>query len=323
MDELLTLLAADEPATEAALCRRLGLTADALQGRVEALEEQGYRIAKNGGYRLSPEPGSLLPGYILVELTAERMGRGEILYAPEMGSTNTELKRTAAERVLPEGSIAVCDRQTHGKGRLDRRWMDAGTQSMLPCSLLTYPKLPPEKTQLITLAVAVAAAGAVGDFGLSAGIKWPNDVVVNGRKVVGILCEALVNPDGERCVVAGAGFNVNQRSFSGELKNKATSLFLEGGREIDRRALLCRYLAHMDGALELLEAQGFDHFFEAYAARSVTLGSRVSVVGAAQNFIGTAAGIDEAGALLVRLDTGETKRVLCGDVSVRGVMGYV
>jgi BirA family transcriptional regulator, biotin operon repressor / biotin---[acetyl-CoA-carboxylase] ligase len=264
-----------------------------------------------------------LPGYVRMELTTQVLGRGEILYAAEMGSTNAELKRAAAACALPAGSLAVCGRQTGGKGRLNRVWVDTGADEMLPCSLLLRPSLPPEKTPLLTLAVAVAAADAIGDFGLKAGIKWPNDVVLNGRKCVGILCETVADPAGARCVVAGAGFNVNQRVFPAELAEKATSLRMEGGWAVGRRALLCRYLEHVERVTALLENEGFGRFLPLYAARSVTLGSRVRVEGANETFTGTAESIDDAGALRVRTDVGELKRVLSGDVSVRGVMGYV
>ncbi len=324
MDELLSLLSADQPVRTAALRQRFSLTPDALARVLEALRTQGYRIAETeDGLRLSPEAGSLLPGYVRMELATRVMGRGEILYKTEVGSTNTELKQAAAARTLPAGSLALCARQTGGKGRLNRVWVDTGANEMLPCSLLLRPSLPPEKTPLLTLAVAVAAADAIGDFGLEAGIKWPNDVVLGGRKCVGILCETVTDPDGAPCVVAGAGFNVNQHAFPDELAFKATSLRMAGGREIDRRVLLCRYLEHVERVTTLLENEGFERFLPLYAARSVTLGNRVRVEGARETFTGTAESIDDSGALRVRTDAGELKPVLSGDVSVRGVMGYV
>ncbi len=323
MDELLRWLSGNGPAGEGELCRRLKLTREELAARLDELTAQGYRIRDEGGLRLSPAWGSLLPGDILTELKTERMGRGTILYAPEVGSTNTELKRAAAAEALAEGSLSVCDRQTGGRGRLARAWTDAGAAESLACSVLIRPKLPPEKVPLYTLVVAVAAAEAIGAFGPAAGIKWPNDVVIGVRKCVGILCEAVRDPAGETCVVAGAGFNVNQRAFAGELEAKATSLYRESGRQTDRRTFLCRYLLELERAAYLLETEGWAALYPAYAARSVTLRSRVKVESAAESFTGTAESIDESGALYVRADEGGLRRVLSGDVSVRGVMGYV
>jgi BirA family transcriptional regulator, biotin operon repressor / biotin---[acetyl-CoA-carboxylase] ligase len=323
-DDLLSLLAAGEPVPAAALRSRLGLTEAALARALAALSAEGYAVAAGpDGLRLLPEAGSLLPAYLRTELQTRVLGRGEMLYAAEMDSTNGALKLAAAGRALPTGSLAVCDRQTRGRGRLNRAWAGGGAGEALACSLLLRPRLPPERTPLLTLAVAVAAADAIADFGFRAGIKWPNDVVLGGRKCVGILCETVTDPAGARCVVAGAGFNVNQTDFPQELADKATSLLLAGGRPIDRRALLCRYLLKLEGTLERLEGEAFEHFLSAYTARSVTLGGRVRVEGARETFVGTAERIDDTGALWVRPDGGAPRRVLSGDVSVRGVMGYV
>ncbi|MCE5342482.1 MAG: biotin--[acetyl-CoA-carboxylase] ligase [Eubacteriales bacterium] len=323
-DALLTLLATGEPIAEAVLCQRLNLCQTELAVLLAALRAQGYHIQETGGLCLVPEPGSLLPGDILWELRTGRMGRGAILYAPQMGSTNTELKKAAAVKVLAEGSLAVCDRQTHGKGRLQRAWADADAAESLACSLLLRPKLPPERTPLYTLVVAVAAAEAIYETtGLATGIKWPNDVVIGSRKCVGILCEAAADPEGRRFVVAGAGFNVNQQTFTGELAAKATSLFIESGHTHDRRTLLCHYLRHMERVTDVLEKDGLAGLYTAYAARSITLGRRVRVESAAETFTGKAERIDDTGALWVRTDDGAQQRVLSGDVSVRGVMGYV
>lgn len=323
MDELLEYLSLNEKLAEAELCRMLRLTRAELAAKADTLEAQGYRIDRSDLWRLTPKWGSLLPGDIRAELQTKRYGRGEILYAPEMGSTNTELKQTAALRALPEGSLVICDRQTQGKGRLNRVWEDSGADTALTSSLLLRPTLSPERVPLLTLAVALAAAEAIGGYGLEAKIKWPNDVVIGARKCVGILCETVTDPAGERCVVAGAGFNVNQTSFPETLQNKATSLLMEGGSPVNRRELLCRYLLAMERAMRLLETGDIQDFFIEYTARSVTLGSRVEVIGVNERFTGVAERVDETGALWVRPDGGEARRVLSGDVSVRGVMGYV
>ena len=323
MDELLAFLLTGKPTAEDDLCRALRLTRAELAKNADALESKGYRIDRAGLWQLTPHWGSLLPGDIRAELQTARYGRGEILYAPEMGSTNTELKQAAALNVLPEGSLAICDRQTQGKGRLNRVWEDTGAETALTSSLLLRPTLPPERVPLLTLAVALAAAEAIGSYGPDAKIKWPNDVVIGTRKCVGILCETVTDPAGERCVVAGAGFNVNQPSFPEALQNKATSLLMEGGAPVNRRELLCRYLLAMERSMRLLETNDLQGFFSEYAERSVTLGSRVEVIGVNERFTGIAERVDETGALWVRPDGGEPRRVLSGDVSVRGVMGYV
>lgn len=135
--------------------------------------------------------------------------------------------------------------------------------------------------------------------------------------------------DGIRFVVMGVGINVNQQTFTGELAEKATSLLLQlqkaapGAKTVDRRKLLCAYLLRMEEAIALLEEKGLSGILTAYKQLSVTLGARVNVLGMKENFTGLAKAVDATGALLVEDEHGVLRRVLSGDVSVRGVMGYV
>ncbi len=325
LDELLAALSDGRAHTQESLCDRFHISLGELLDGTLALGTHGYNLLEEGGRRftLLPKADSILPGYIRRQLTTRSFGRGEILFVPEMDSTNTTLKRAAAQRALRGGTLCVCDRQTAGRGRLQREWVDPVAGESLTCSLLLRPSLAPEQTPLVTLATAVAAAEAIAEWGLSPGIKWPNDVVLSGRKCVGILCETVTDPNGERCVVVGAGFNLNQQAYAGELAEKATSLRMALGKPVDRRAFLSRYLYHMERAMDVLEATGLSGLLPAYESRSVTLGRMVRVMGAGEQFTGIAEHLDAEGALHVRDGAGNLRRVLSGDVSVRGVMGYV
>jgi BirA family biotin operon repressor/biotin-[acetyl-CoA-carboxylase] ligase len=325
LDALLGELADGLEHSRDSLCNIFHIRMEELFDRVWALQKRGYEILSKGGhyFTLLPKADSFLPVYIRWQLTTQHFGRGTIFYAPEMDSTNTELKQMAAARALPEGTLAVCDRQTAGRGRMQRQWVDPVAGESLTCSLLLRPRLPPEAVSLVTLATAVAAAETIAEWGLDAGIKWPNDVVLGERKCVGILCETVTDPAGERCVVVGAGFNLNQKAFAGELNDRATSLRIAWGEAVDRRTFLSRYLFQMERAMDALESKGFAGIRPAYEARSVTLGRQVTVIGAGESFVGTAEHIDGDGALNVRDAAGNLRRVLSGDVSVRGVMGYV
>ena len=324
MNSLLRLLAIHGGQRRADLCRALGISVPALESRLASLRAEGYALVAEAEYiALSPQADVLLPGYVLQGLHAARYGRGELLFAPEMDSTNTQLKQAAMARALPDGSLALCERQTAGRGRMQRVWADPDAGQSLTCSLLLRPELPQERLHLITLAAALAAAQALMDAGADARIKWPNDVVIGGRKCVGILSELVFDPVGAPCIVTGTGFNVNQTVFAQELAAKATSLRLATGRAGDRTRLLQAYLGHMEHAVATLEAGGLPALLPAYRARSVTLDARVQVIGAAETFVGVAEDMDAEGALLVRCEDGTLRRVLSGDVSVRGVMGYV
>lgn len=331
MEPLLKMLSTTEYISGEQLCAELSMTRGAVWKRMEKLRAEGYAIISGGkrGYRLESAPGSLLPGYVLKELNTRWAGRGEICYEPEMTSTNTRAKEMA--RVgAPHGSLAVCDFQTAGKGRLQRAWETPAGEALMQ-SMVLRPQMPVEQAQLCTLAAAVAVAQAIEDVcpALRPGIKWPNDVVLNGKKCVGILCELSADMDGIEFIIPGVGVNVNQTAFEGALAQKATSMLLELRREnaetspICRRTLLCAYLRRMEDAVDALVRDGLAGLMEEYLRRSVTLGARVRVTGANVDFTGVARCIDETGALLVEDGNGQERRVLSGDVSVRGMMGYV
>ena len=256
-------------------------------------------------------------------------GRGLVFYAPELPSTNAVL-RDLARQGAPHGSVAVCHHQTAGRGRMSRSWETPAGEA-LTFSVLLRPRLRPEEAQLCTLAAAVAVAGMIsGRFpGLKARIKWPNDVVVEGRKVCGILSEAGFGADGLDYVVTGVGLNVNQPAFSGELADKAASLLgllrrSDGDAQpLDRAELLRDFLSRFEEQMDRLEAGGFAAIRPMYEELSATIGQAVQVIAPAESYTGIAQGVDETGALLVRRQDGTMERVLCGDVSVRGLMGYV
>lgn len=278
---------------------------------------------------MSESPRLLLSAQWLKDrLNTRWAGKGDVIYREEIPSTNTLLKELAREGA-PAGSVAVCDFQSAGRGRLQRVWQAAAGET-LPVSLLLKPRLTPEQIPLCTLGAAVAAAQAIEQVcpELKAGIKWPNDVVIGGRKCVGILCEGAFDPEGRLCVIMGVGFNGNQRVFPPELAASATSLFLEKQRQnpdaepVILRELLTAFLEAAERAADRLEEGGLPAILPEYRARSVTIGSAVRVIAPTEEYIGQAEGMDASGSLLVRDGSGVLRTVVCGDVSVRGLMGY-
>ena len=276
------------------------------------------------------ESPRLLPSaqWLKDRLNTRWAGKGDVIYREEIPSTNTLLKELARAGA-PAGSVAVCDFQSAGRGRLQRVWQAAAGET-LPVSLLLKPRLTPEQIPLCTLGAAVAAAQAIEQVcpELKAGIKWPNDVVIGGRKCVGILCEGAFDPAGRLCVIMGVGFNGNQRAFPPELAASATSLFLEKQRQnpdaepVILRELLTAFLEAAEKAADRLEEGGLPTILPEYRARSVTIGSAVRVIAPTEEYIGQAEGMDASGSLLVRDGSGVLRTVVCGDVSVRGLMGY-
>lgn len=320
MKTVLEMLSGGEFVSGEVISRAMGISRAAVWKKISALKEAGWQIESGGkkGYRLIPGD-SLEPALWASALTTRSLGHGENRCLAEVDSTNTEAKRMAIAGA-PHGSLCVSELQTAGKGRLGRVW-SAPSGKGLWVSVLLRPNLKPEQAPLITLCVAMAMARAVEETaGLDARIKWPNDLVYAGRKLCGILLEISADPDSIEYVVAGAGVNVRTGAYPPDIAHKAAALE-EFGPPPLRRTLLVHYLAALEEVLNRLEREGFQGIAEEYQARSCTLGQQVQVSGAVE-LTGVARAIDETGALLVEAD-GTLHRVLSGDVSVRGVMGYV
>lgn len=320
MKTVLEMLSGGEFVSGEVISRAMGISRAAVWKKISALKEAGWQIESGGkkGYRLIPGD-SLEPALWASALTTRSLGHGENRCLAEVDSTNTEAKRMAIAGA-PHGSLCVSELQTAGKGRLGRVW-SAPSGKGLWVSVLLRPNLKPEQAPLITLCVAMAMARAVEETaGLDARIKWPNDLVYAGRKLCGILLEISADPDSIEYVVAGAGVNVRTGAYPPDIAHKAAALE-EFGPPPLRRTLLVHYLAALEEVLDRLEREGFQGIAEEYQARSCTLGQQVQVSGAVE-LTGVARAIDETGALLVEAD-GTLHRVLSGDVSVRGVMGYV
>lgn len=272
------------------------------------------------GRKTAPADDRLSPDAWQSRLSTRALGRGVCRYASTLASTNVTL-REMAQAGAPHGSLCLCECQSAGRGRLGRTWTSPAGQGLL-LSVLLRPKLRPEQAPLITFCAALAMARAVEEVsGIEVQIKWPNDLVSHGRKLCGILLEVGMGADSIDYVVAGTGLNVRKAAYPPELSHQAASIEDFAPPPL-RRDILLRYLRHLEDVTDALERDGFAGIAEEYRARSCTLGSRVNVTGGT-TLTGEAISIDESGALIIRTDDGETHRVLAGDVSVRGVMGYV
>ena len=321
MKSVLEMLAGGDFVSGEKISRELGVSRVTVWKRIGALREQGWQIESGGkrGYRLTAGD-SLDPALWAGSLSTSRLGRGENRYEKEVSSTNTVIKEMALAGA-PDGSVCVAECQTAGKGRLGRAW-SAPAGKGLWVSALLRPNLPPEQAPLITLCAALAMREAVWRIaGLDAGIKWPNDLVYQGRKICGILLELSADPDRVEYVVIGTGLNVREGAYPPELAGRAATLEEVAPPPLRRDLLTC-YLAALETFVGQVEQYGMAGILEAYTAHCVTLGREVQVSGAAE-LTGVAETIDPTGALIVRTADGETHRLLSGDVSVRGVMGYV
>ncbi len=253
-------------------------------------------------------------------LTTRQMGRGQAAVLETVSSTNTYLK-AMAQQGAPAGSLCLSETQTAGKGRLGRVWHSPAGQGLW-LSVLARPAIQPAEAPLVTFCAAMGMAQAVQEVtGLAAAVKWPNDLVLSGKKLCGILLEASTAADRLNYIIIGTGLNVGHGAYPAELAHQATSL-ADHTVPPPRSLLLVHYLTALEDYLALLEQGGLTALLPDYRRLSCTLGSQVRVSGSVE-FTGMAEDMDATGALLVRDMSGTLHRVLAGDVSVRGVMGYV
>lgn len=237
-------------------------------------------------------------------------------------STN-DYGKILSEKQKVHGTLIVADTQTAGKGRRGRVWQSPKGSSV-SMSLCLEPKLPTERAAGLTLVMALSVASAIEEMtGEKAMIKWPNDIVLNGKKICGILTEMFLR-EKDYVVIIGVGINVNILEFPSEIRNIATSLCLECGEKISREDLMKATMKHFESFYEKYEVSGdFSLLKGQYEKRLVNRNSQVRVLDPKEPFEGIAKGIDELGNLLVLCEDGQLKSVCSGEVSVRGLYGYV
>ena len=234
-------------------------------------------------------------------------------------STNTRAKEMALSGA-PHGTVLIADRQTGGRGRMGRSFQSPGGVGVY-LSVLLRLKCPAEQLMHLTCATAVAACDAVEQaVGLRPGIKWTNDLVCGSRKIAGILTELLYVGD-EICAVVGIGINCCQdvTDFSEEIRWFAGSLAMATGKPVDR----AQVAASLIGALQQMDLSGKETMMDRYRKDCITIGKEISLLRAEEVSHGYAISVDDDGGLVVRFDNGEVKTVQSGEISVRGMYGYV
>ena len=314
------LSAARGPLSGEELARRLGCSRAAVWKRVGALRRRGYRIEgrRAGGYTLAAQPDRLGPA----ELAPHLRGAWRRVHWLEEVDSTQRVARELARAGAPEGTTVIAERQTAGRGRLGRQWHSpAGVN--LYCSIVLRPPLAPSAVPQLALVAGAAVAAAVAEeTGLSPGIKWPNDVLLGGRKVAGILVEMDAEVERVHHVIAGIGVNLNapETAFPPALRAKAGSLRLATGRRVDRAAFTGRLLAALEARYGRFVARGFSSVRAEWEAYSVLTGAEVRVASPEGELAGRVLGLDDDGALRLRRPGGGVVRVVAGEVTVPG--GY-
>ena len=300
------------------IARTMNVSRTAVWKHIRELKQAGYAIDSHSrsGYCLMETPDLLLPNEIQNGRKTKVLGK-DIQYYKEVISTNNQAK-LAAQQDAAEGTIIVSEAQTSGRGRLARGWYSPAEKGIW-FSVILRPHFLPQEAPKCTLMAAVAIAKAIEKITeLQVGIKWPNDILYNKQKLVGILTEMNAEMDCINYIIIGMGINVNiqKNEFPLELQQIATSLAIIKGEKISRVKLLNEILFQIETLYNIAQAEGFVKILEEWKKYSVTLGKTVDVIGINDTFAGVAMDIDADGALLVKTETG-IKRVLAGDVSIR------
>ncbi|MCI6997915.1 MAG: biotin--[acetyl-CoA-carboxylase] ligase [Eubacterium sp.] len=306
------------------LCEQLGISRTAVWKYMKQLKEEGYEIqsVQNKGYCLMEVPDVLGESEIKSRMETQWVGQ-RVYFYEEIDSTNTQAKRLAEEDA-PSGTLVVSDCQVKGKGRRGRVWTSPKGEAIY-MTILLRPQIRPDRASMVTLVMGLSVVQAIRNvLGLETSIKWPNDVVLNRKKLVGILTEMSAQMDYIEYLVIGTGINANMTAFSEELKDKATSLRMEMGRPVNRAALIAESMKCFEKNYEIFEkTQDLSGLMEDYQAVLANLNQPVRVLEPGHEYSGIARGINEKGELLVEREDGTVTAVYSGEVSVRGLYSYV
>ncbi len=312
------LLKANGYVSGGALARAVGVSRNTVWKAVEQLRTDGYQIeaAPRRGYKLTGSPDGLRDYEVSLHLKTVDMGK-RIYCLDCVDSTNLFAKQEARQGA-PHGTLVVAEEQTAGRGRLERTWTSWPGASLCFSLVLRPNNVAPADAPQLTHVVALAVARVLRrDLGIDARLKWPNDVVVDGRKVCGILVEMSCELDLIHYVILGVGINVHRHTghVEGDLAGKAAALDEFMGVPVKRAPLLGAILESLEQCYKTWLDRGFDEIRSEIRSLSSTLGRRVEVLAPDGSVAGVAVDIDSRGALVVREPKGALRKIYAGDVS--------
>lgn len=321
-DILRMIRSSQKPVPGRRICEELNISRITLERAVAQFIFAGYDIEEEPeGFVLYSYPDSITGNELMSRMTSTWAGKS-VYYTRETGSTNDDAMRLAGEG-REHGLLVVTENQVKGKGRRGRSWETEDKEAIF-MSLLLRPDIKPDVAPMLTLVMALAVADVLSKLTeLKVEIKWPNDILIGGKKVCGILTEMQTKPDGIECVVIGTGINVNNSAFPLEIMDKATSLMIETGKRWSRADIIVSVMDHFEYYYDLFIGCGdLSALVNIYDGYLVNKGKRVRVLDPKGEYEGEAEGITDVGELVVKKDDGSYVRVSSGEVSVRGVYGY-
>ncbi|MDL2295464.1 biotin--[acetyl-CoA-carboxylase] ligase [Lachnospiraceae bacterium OttesenSCG-928-E19] len=306
------------------LCEEFEVSRTAIWKVIHQLKEEGYHVdaVRNKGYRIIAYPDSMSAEAVGSRLTTKWAG-SSIAYFEEIDSTNSYAKKLG-EQGSSHGTLVIAERQDSGKGRRGRTW-ESPAGGNIYMTILLRPEIEPGKAPMLTLVMAHSVAVAIRrQIGLEAQIKWPNDIIVGKKKVCGILTEMSAEIDYINHVIIGVGINTNIENIPEGLLEKATSLAREAGKQIERDALAAEIMNQFERDYEwFMETCDLSQISKEYNEMLVNAGKEVRIHENNAEYQALALGINNNGELVIEKEDGSKAEIFAGEVSVRGIYGYV
>ena len=313
------LLNADDFISGQEISEKLGVSRQAVWKAINALKEKGYEIQSvtNRGYRLVSSPNYLNESSLKSLLHNKIIGKN-LIVLDSVNSTNDYLKKLGNEG-CENGTVVAAREQTRGKGRLGRTWQSKKDDG-IAFSVLLRPNVAPSEVSAITPLAGLAVCKAIREYTkLDCVIKWPNDIIIGRKKLVGILTEMSAEFDAVEYVITGIGINVDHTSFPEEIAFKATSLLLETGRHIDKNEFLACVLEHLENEFVKNNLELTPTALSEYTDLCATVGRSVTFQRGTRRISGMAVGVSEHGELKVMMSDGTISLVNSGEVTVQGI----
>jgi BirA family transcriptional regulator, biotin operon repressor / biotin---[acetyl-CoA-carboxylase] ligase len=304
----------------AELAERLGISRAAIWARIEELRSLGYEIQANphDGYKLCHSPDVLHGDDILALLPGDQVNGRDLRVFQETTSTNDVIDKLGRDGVK-EGVVVFAESQSKGRGRLGRSWISLRGKGLW-FSILLRPPLPPQSATQITIASATAVVRALSaSTGVQCDVKWPNDILIGGKKVCGILTEMSAELESIKYVVLGIGLNVNfdLTDFPPDIRKMATSLKIELGKSKRRCEIAAALLRELDLEYRRILNGEFEEIANQWESACTTIGQDIEIVSGRRVIAGRAESLDNEGALLLRTQHGRLERIIGGDVTVK------
>ncbi|ABK61508.1 MULTISPECIES: biotin--[acetyl-CoA-carboxylase] ligase [Clostridium] len=307
------------------ISEKLGISRAAVWKHIKSIKEDGYEIESisRKGYKLISSPDLLTFEEVNPYLNTKYIGK-DIRYYNTIDSTNTKAKELGTAGAK-EGTVVISEEQTGGRGRLGRQWVSPKFNGIW-MSIILKPDIEPMDASKITQIGAAAVCMSINELGLKATIKWPNDIVLNGKKVCGILTEMSGELNKINYIIMGIGINVNieDEDFPGDIKDIATSIKIESGKKVKRKELVASIFNNFESLYdEFINSETIKRSINICRENSALIGNDIKIIKRNEEVFAKAIGLTEDGELIVEYNDGKVDKIVSGEVSVRGMYGYV